>query len=293
MTDSPKLPSNYAELLDRLLTLGRPKRQVIDFDYAACGITPEHIPGLIRMLSDDRLNNAPVDSNLVWGPLYAWRALGALKAEAAIGPLLDLLARIGSHHDDWVSEDGPQVLGEIGPAAVGPTVVYLADEGHDEWARVAAAKALEELGKRNPELREPCLNALRKQLARQAEQSESLNAFLILSLLDFKAVEALPEIREACDADHVDESVSGDFEDFEIELGLKMARTKPARPNKLSELGAQMRAALGDALPGGDDVDDALADARPRSPAKSVKIGRNDPCPCGSGKKYKKCCGKN
>ena len=24
---------------------------------------------------------------------------------------------------------------------------------------------------------------------------------------------------------------------------------------------------------------------------KKVKIGRNDPCPCGSGKKYKKCCG--
>ncbi|MCS7041303.1 MAG: SEC-C metal-binding domain-containing protein [Bryobacteraceae bacterium] len=26
-------------------------------------------------------------------------------------------------------------------------------------------------------------------------------------------------------------------------------------------------------------------------PAKSQKVGRNDPCPCGSGKKYKKCCG--
>ncbi|MDD3867416.1 MAG: SEC-C metal-binding domain-containing protein [Eubacteriales bacterium] len=25
---------------------------------------------------------------------------------------------------------------------------------------------------------------------------------------------------------------------------------------------------------------------------RSEKIGRNDPCPCGSGKKYKKCCGK-
>jgi uncharacterized protein YecA (UPF0149 family) len=24
----------------------------------------------------------------------------------------------------------------------------------------------------------------------------------------------------------------------------------------------------------------------------SPKIGRNEPCPCGSGKKYKKCCGK-
>jgi hypothetical protein len=28
----------------------------------------------------------------------------------------------------------------------------------------------------------------------------------------------------------------------------------------------------------------------PPAPKKSVKIGRNDPCPCGSGKKYKKCC---
>ncbi len=26
-------------------------------------------------------------------------------------------------------------------------------------------------------------------------------------------------------------------------------------------------------------------------PASSTKVGRNEPCPCGSGKKYKKCCG--
>ncbi|HHL2060062.1 TPA: SEC-C metal-binding domain-containing protein, partial [Clostridium perfringens] len=25
---------------------------------------------------------------------------------------------------------------------------------------------------------------------------------------------------------------------------------------------------------------------------EEVKVGRNEPCPCGSGKKYKKCCGK-
>ena len=28
------------------------------------------------------------------------------------------------------------------------------------------------------------------------------------------------------------------------------------------------------------------------SPSSQPKVGRNDPCPCGSGKKYKKCCGK-
>lgn len=29
-----------------------------------------------------------------------------------------------------------------------------------------------------------------------------------------------------------------------------------------------------------------------QKPAAAAKVGRNDPCPCGSGKKYKKCCGK-
>lgn len=29
-----------------------------------------------------------------------------------------------------------------------------------------------------------------------------------------------------------------------------------------------------------------------KMPVRSEKVGRNDPCPCGSGAKYKKCCGK-
>ena len=30
----------------------------------------------------------------------------------------------------------------------------------------------------------------------------------------------------------------------------------------------------------------------PKTVIAEKKVGRNDPCPCGSGKKYKKCCGK-
>jgi preprotein translocase subunit SecA len=49
---------------------------------------------------------------------------------------------------------------------------------------------------------------------------------------------------------------------------------RPRRPGSVIERG-----------PGGPP-------ARGRSaPAKPGKVGRNDPCPCGSGKKYKKCCG--
>ncbi|RXE56757.1 anaerobic sulfatase maturase [Methanoculleus taiwanensis] len=39
-----------------------------------------------------------------------------------------------------------------------------------------------------------------------------------------------------------------------------------------------------------DEVMPMLA-AREKGPANQARVGRNDPCPCGSGLKYKKCCG--
>ena len=40
----------------------------------------------------------------------------------------------------------------------------------------------------------------------------------------------------------------------------------------------------------GDGTDSANRTVRKTA---KQKVGRNDPCPCGSGKKYKKCCGRD
>jgi preprotein translocase subunit SecA len=40
-------------------------------------------------------------------------------------------------------------------------------------------------------------------------------------------------------------------------------------------------------------AEDAEEGPRPEPVRKGERVGRNDPCPCGSGKKYKKCCGKD
>ena len=40
-----------------------------------------------------------------------------------------------------------------------------------------------------------------------------------------------------------------------------------------------------------EDISDLEKMLKPPKPITSEKVGRNDPCPCGSGKKYKKCCG--
>ena len=42
-----------------------------------------------------------------------------------------------------------------------------------------------------------------------------------------------------------------------------------------------------------EDISDLELLLNTPTPAKAEKkIGRNEPCPCGSGKKYKKCCGR-
>jgi preprotein translocase subunit SecA len=42
-----------------------------------------------------------------------------------------------------------------------------------------------------------------------------------------------------------------------------------------------------------DVVSEAAAAVEKAKPVKTgPKVGRNDPCPCGSGKKYKQCCGR-
>jgi preprotein translocase subunit SecA len=49
-------------------------------------------------------------------------------------------------------------------------------------------------------------------------------------------------------------------------------------------------APIGEASSVVSEANDAIAKAKP---VKAVpRVGRNDPCPCGSGKKYKSCCGK-
>ena len=77
-------------------------------------------------------------------------------------------------------------------------------------------------------------------------------------------MEYIELIRQAYKADRVDLSIYGDLEDIEIGLGLRKKRSKPYDQGRWS--------ILSQILPSFE------------------KLGRNDPCPCGSGKKYKKCC---
>ena len=72
--------------------------------------------------------------------------------------------------------------------------------------------------------------------------------------------------------------------------------TRKGKPRRLHERSRFRRDPTGWVYVDGD-FDPAPANTAPLSgpaevaPPQATKVGRNDPCPCGSGKKFKKCCG--
>ncbi|HEX6748504.1 MAG TPA: hypothetical protein VF092_14500 [Longimicrobium sp.] len=213
--------------MDQLLTLGEaPARQHPWSDYVAMGFTAEHVPELIRMVNDEELAVADSDSAEVWGGLHAWRTLGQLRAEGAIGTLVALLEGDDS---DWVHNELPRVLGMIGPAALEPLRAALSAHSMDEepWTAAAAADGIVEIAKRFPEARDPVLDALMRQLRWWQRQDPELNGFLVSDLVELKAVEAAPLMEEVFAADAAEIGIRGDWEDVQVELGLLPARITP------------------------------------------------------------------
>jgi len=70
---------------------------------------------------------------------------------------------------------------------------------------------------------------------------------------------------------------------------LYMVQVQPAAPLAVQPARPAYRATRAD---GNGDRTRGPAAGSPVAPVRAAKVGRNDPCPCGSGKKYKKCHGR-
>jgi hypothetical protein len=224
-------PKDFSDPVLALIALGEKSARVSEWhNYLELGITTEHIPELIRILDDIKdfwldvdVENAPES----YAPIHAWRALGQLKVEQAIPSLMRLIVWNEDEEADWLMEDVPVVLGMIGFASISPIRDYLLKPDKFEWASVTMAHSLAEIGKQNPEYRNACVEALQAGLEQYADNGETINAFLIDYLAELKAVEAAPLVERAYQADVVDISVLGDFEDFQILVGLLEKRLTP------------------------------------------------------------------
>ena len=271
------LCTDYAGPVQRLLTIGETRNcgpaEWPDF-AVEFGLGREHIAELSRLACDRALNRGDPDSREVWAPLHAWRALGQLQAEASVAPLLAFLKT--AEGDEAVGEEFPKVFGMIGRPAIPHIARFLSDLSNPTFPVATAIEGLKEIAERHPDCRAECVGILARTLQQHADADGSINGFAVSALIDLAAVEVIDAMREAFRRNSVDISIAGDEEDVEIALGLRDYRSTPAPVYQIMP-------------PGWLAPSDA--DRRDnRALPQHSKVGRNDPCPCGSGKKYKKCC---
>jgi hypothetical protein len=216
-------PALYTPPVDLLLAMGDARKTMSKWpDYLGPGISSEHIPELIRMATDESLMWADSESEEVWAPVHARRALGQLHATEAIESLLSLLA---DDDDDWIGEEVPVILALIGPMSAGPASKYLQDKRKGADARITASVCLEKIALRHREARDTCIAALSQALEGFKNNDPDLNGFIISSLCELNADEALPLIERAFKADTVEEMIVGDWDEVRREFGLPPERT--------------------------------------------------------------------
>lgn len=190
----------------------------------------KHIPELIEMATDEELSLADSDSKQVWSPVHAWRALGQLKAVEALKPLLGLL---NNRDDDWISGDFPTLCTLIGLDSIPFLKEFLTESANNLYARSNAAESLEAICYKYPETRESNIAIIAEELEKFKVNDPTLNAFLICNLLDLEAVETIDVIERAFKANRVDTFLAGDWEDIQVDFGLKTR--EEVRSSRLSE----------------------------------------------------------
>jgi preprotein translocase subunit SecA len=84
-----------------------------------------------------------------------------------------------------------------------------------------------------------------------------------------------------------------DEEALELIFKLQLAeKERPKRREPEREMQAVHQSTIGMGYASTQPAEE-VAPGKPKPVKVGKKVGRNDPCPCGSGKKYKKCCGVN
>ncbi|HEX4029374.1 MAG TPA: DUF1186 domain-containing protein [Terracidiphilus sp.] len=302
-----------AEILSRIERItGKFEREAVE---AAVARRDEVILGLLQTLEEiadpERAVQIDAEDDFM-GHLYAVYLLAQFR-EIRAYPLLVRIAELpgdllDSLFDDFIASDLGNVLASVCGGDISGIQSIIENETADVWVRGAGLQSLTILvgagEKRREEVVDYFAFLFRGKLARTTD-NEVVWSQLVFSSADICAEELLSDIEQAYEDDLVDTTFIGLDEvrrDLAMGKDQVLARLatdphhhliddtvkemewwdcfkekKPLPAQDAAEITEGIRAQWADSI---------LPFKR-----STPKIGRNDPCFCGSGKKYKKCCG--
>lgn len=284
------------DLLEQLRHAGQHPR--LELLASIRDLGAEAVPALIALVTDPAAYEMSADADDVsyWAPYPAVEILGELHPPDALEPLLTLIAW---DEYDYLSGIVPQALARYGGVALDPLGTILVDQGQTVWTRGRVISALGEIARLYPELRDQIVATMTAQLDTDEPDStdlDTLRGFLIGELVELEAEESIPSIVRAFESTWIDPYL----------INWSDARQRLAIPADiaphLDEIAPQRRPFFNappwsprptlSGQPASPTAHSSVREELPPYRRQRRKIGRNDPCPCGSGKKYKKCHGR-
>jgi hypothetical protein len=286
-----------AEILKELeLCTGRFPRRAIEQAVAQREVvTPELLRVLDEVAADPEAFALRDDYML---HLFAMYLLAQFREKRAYRPIVKIFSTPGDVPEelagDTVTEGLHQILGSVYDGDPEPLHGLIEDANVYEYVRSAALDALIVLWASDQMPREEVVGYFRSLFHGKLERCFSYAwSALVGVVADLSAHELLEEVRQA----YADGLVDPSFERLEE---IERALAAPARPPRgyglITDTVSEMEgwACFGES----GRMRPLVNLPRPISPPvlaapNPAKVGRNEPCPCGSGKKHKKCCGRS
>ena len=235
------------------------------------------------------------DSGHFWQPVHASFILAAMRDPSALPALLDAMRWANIYDVDWVCEPMPSMLAAAGEEGVPLLKERLLETAAPKYDKAIVVEALELLASAHPDVKEDVLDCIRRVFHDDNEVLfvRDMAAYGILCFAPpsdrdvlYKWVEKMDEesslplfgvrcVEEAYEKGGLEQSPRDwlDFYDAD-EIAYRQRRWERERREDA------------------DEDDDGPEDHPSPPVSEKVKVGRNAPCPCGSGKKYKRCCGR-
>jgi hypothetical protein len=265
-------------------------------------MSPIFVDVVERLGTLDRL---AMDEGEITALIPIFHLLGEFQEQRAYRPLLKLLRQPTDTLDyllgDAVTETSFRVVAGAFAGDLQPLFDFIEDAAADVFARSSMMDALVLIALRHPEKRDVIKGYFRDFRRRCKDQDADLLIAWMEALADMGLSDMAPEIRAAFEAGLIPsdycaaDDVIGDLEANAVSG--KFAANPRYQSGLISD-------AIGELSKWHGYSDAYLAKQKrlaTRNPSrtmpwaetfahKSPHFGRNDPCPCGSGKKFKKCC---
>jgi uncharacterized protein YktA (UPF0223 family) len=300
-----------AELVDLLFKEG--DKVTLELARELIGRGEEAAAPLREILANEDYWYEGKDGEL-WVVVHAINILSAMRDERALPVLIEMVPHAYFSNHDPAVDVLPAALEQFGAAGVEPYMKFISehqgayrDNSDFAYCRWIFSSALTRIALKDEALRARIFDFVCGSFEDPKEDDKiylSFSAGHPIALdKDPAKLQGLRAVRAAYDRGVMNEEINGDFKEFaqmvkadepnlfndltsslldfykpdEIKRRQKASK-EMGEENLYWSKGAQV-------IPAGYAVSEAGGLQR------TDKVGRNDPCPCNSGKKYKKCCG--